>query len=233
MMFYISLAAFAGVVVFGLLFIIMGLQGGPWKLPGIGMAVCFVLLVVSAVLPRLGVGGEKPGTADQPSQAVESEAVESEGQKIETPEVTETEGQKEEESTAPDDGTYTVGDAVSMNDIVVTLVNVSESEGTKFAKPDDGKIFILCEFTIENNSKNDIAVSSLLCFEAYVDDYTTGMNLSAIMSGDKPQLDGSVASGKKMNGIIGYSADKGWNSIEVRFKPDFWSGNEFLFTYTK
>lgn len=94
MMFYISLAAFAGVVVFGLLFIIMGLQGGPWKLPGIGMAVCFVLLVVSAVLPRLGVGGEKPGTADQPSQAVESQAVESEAVDKDTS-APETDGQKE------------------------------------------------------------------------------------------------------------------------------------------
>lgn len=97
MMFYISLAAFAGVVVFGLLFIIMGLQGGPWKLPGIGMAVCFVLLVVSAVLPRLGVGGEKPGTADQPSQAVESEAVDTDTPAPET--------ERQEEDDAPSTAT--------------------------------------------------------------------------------------------------------------------------------
>lgn len=86
MLFYISLGAFAGVVVFGLLFIIMGLKGGPWKLPGIGMMVCFLALIVSVVLPRLGIGGEDPGTANEPSGAVESqdvdesEAVESEGQ---------------------------------------------------------------------------------------------------------------------------------------------------------
>lgn len=66
-----------------------------------------------------------------------------------------------------------------------------------------------------------------------MDDYATGMDLSAIMSSGKSQLDGSIAAGKKMNGIIGYSADKGWSSIEVRFRPDFWSGSEFLFTYTK
>lgn len=139
MLFYISLGAFAGVVVFGLLFIIMGLKGGPWKLPGIGMMVCFLALIVSVVLPRLGIGGEDPGTANEPSGAVESqdvdesEAVESEGQEIETPEATGTEGQTEEdtpptttesapqptqkvEQTIPDPVTYT-----GNGDDVITL----------------------------------------------------------------------------------------------------------------
>ena len=73
----------------------------------------------------------------------------------------------------------------------------------------------------------------MLSFEAYVDDYSTNMNLSALLSVDKSQLDGSVAAGKKMNGVIGYEADSDWSSIEIRFKPDFWSGSEFTFVYSK
>lgn len=73
MFFYVALGAFAGVVVCGLLLIILGLKGGPWKLPGIGMAVCFVVLIASAVLLNLGGGDtDDPGTADHPSGAVES-----------------------------------------------------------------------------------------------------------------------------------------------------------------
>lgn len=80
MFFYVALGAFAGVVVFGLLFIILGLKGGPWKLPGIGMLACFAALIASAVF--LNLGGEEtggPGTADQLSGAVESEGVETPG----------------------------------------------------------------------------------------------------------------------------------------------------------
>lgn len=132
-----------------------------------------------------------------------------------------------------EDEVFTVGDSVALNDIVVTLVDVSENTGGNYMTPGEGKVFVVCEFRIENNSSKDIAVSSILSFETYVDSYTTNMNLSAMLSSDKPQLDGSIAAGKKMDGVIGYEVDPGWSSIEVRFKPDFWSGNEFLFTYSK
>ncbi len=56
------------------------------------------------------------------------------------------------------------------------------------------------------------------------------MNLSAMLSTDKPQLDGTVAAGKKMNGVIGYEVDPGWTDIEIRFTPNFWSGKEIIFT---
>lgn len=218
---YIVAAGAVGSIVFSILFLLMLIKGNSLKIPFIGMAAFVILMAAGVVLTMLGDKEDSPDTADKASQAVESQGVE------------DTQGPEDEESASPEDGSYTVGDSVSMNDIVVTLVDVSESEGAQFATPDDGKVFVLCEFTIENNSKNDIGVSSILSFEAYVDDYTTSMDLSAIMSSDKPQLDGSIAAGKKMNGVIGYSADKGWSSIEVRFRPDFWSGSEFLFTYTK
>lgn len=221
---YIVAAGAVGSIVFSILFLLMLIKGNSLKIPFIGMAAFVILMAAGVVLTMLGDKEDGPDTADKVSQAVESQGAD------DTP-APESKGQ--EESAPPEDGSYTVGDSVSMNDIVVTLVDVSESEGAQFATPDDGKVFVLCEFTIENNSKNDIGVSSLLSFEAYVDDYTASIDLSAITSSGKPQLDGSIAAGKKMNGVIGYSADKGWSSIEVRFRPDFWSGSEFLFTYTK
>ena len=111
--------------------------------------------------------------------------------------------------------------------------NVTESNGSQFNKPTDGNTFILCEFTIENNSEKDLAVSSLMCFEAYVDDYSTSMSLSALLESDKSQLDGTVAAGKKMNGIIGYEAPTDWKEIEVSFTPDFWRGKDITFIHSK
>ena len=134
---------------------------------------------------------------------------------------------------ATEQSVFGVGDKVELNDVVVTLVNVSESTGSGFMTPEDGKVYLLCEFEIENNSSSEIAVSSLMSFSAYVDGYTTNLDLGATTSSDKPQLDGSVAAGKKMNGIVGYSVDQQWSEIEVRFTPNFWSGKEIVFSYSK
>ena len=32
-----------------------------------------------------------------------------------------------------------------------------------------------------------------------------------------------------MNGVIGYEVDPDWKEIEIRFTPDFWSGEEIVF----
>lgn len=134
--------------------------------------------------------------------------------------------------TQPAKSEFTVGDKVELNDVVVTLVDISENNGGNYMVPQDGNIFIVCEFEIENNSDADIAVSSIMSFEAYVDDYSTQMNLTAMLSTGKTQLDGSVAPGKKMSGVIGYEAAADWQNLEIRFAPNFWS-RDIVFTYSK
>lgn len=171
------------------------------------------ILVVFGLLVIVGIvsgGGDSP-------KKVESQNVS--GQKAET--------------AAPEKTEFTVSDSVELNGITVALTDVYESTGENFMKPTDGNVFIICEFEIKNGSDKDIAVSSIMSFEAYVDDYTTNMSLSAIASADKGQLDGSVASGKKMSGAIGYEASKDWKELEIRFTPNFWSGKEIIFTYEK
>lgn len=129
--------------------------------------------------------------------------------------------------------TFKVGETASLKDVLVTLNGVTESEGSDFNMPSDGNVFLLCEFTIENNSSKDIAVSSIMSFEAYVDDFSINQSITGLLEkGDKNQLDGSVAAGKKMNGIIAYEAPKDWKEIEINFTPDFW-GKEMTFTATK
>ena len=50
-----------------------------------------------------------------------------------------------------------------------------------------------------------------------------------IEKGNKNQLDGAVAAGKKFNGVIGYEVPTDWKELEVRFTPDFWSGKDIVF----
>ena len=132
---------------------------------------------------------------------------------------------------APVKKTFGVGESAELKDIVVTLVSVEESSGSQFNQPTDGNVFVICEFEIENNSSSEIAVSSLLSFAAYCDDYSLNFSLTALLEkGNRNQLDGQIAAGKKMNGIIGYEVPIGWNELEIRFTPSFWSGNEIIFT---
>ena len=59
-------------------------------------------------------------------------------------------------------------------------------------------------------------------------------SLTALMEkGNKNQLDGTVAAGKKFNGVIGYEVPADWKELEVRFTPDFWSGKEIIFVANK
>ena len=48
--------------------------------------------------------------------------------------------------TLPAKKTFSVGDKVELNDIVVTLKSVNESKGTQMFTPQDGKVFVNCEF---------------------------------------------------------------------------------------
>lgn len=108
-------------------------------------------------------------------------------------------------------------------------MSCTQSSGEGFYTPDSGNVFLFCEFSIENKSSKDISISSIMSFEAYVDDYSTNMSMTGTLAADKGQLDGTVASGKKMSGVIGYEVPADWKTLEIRFTPDFWSGNDITF----
>lgn len=125
------------------------------------------------------------------------------------------------------------GDTVKLNDINVTLIDVKESNGGQFNKPTDGNVFVTFEFEIDNQSSKEIAVSSMMMFNAYFDDYAANLSLTAMVDNNKSQLDGSVAAGKKIAGVVGYEAPTDWKSAEIHVTPDFWAGEDIVFEYSK
>lgn len=125
---------------------------------------------------------------------------------------------------------FGVGEKVELNDVVVTLVSVTESKGSQFNTPTDGNVFLLCEFEIENNSKSELAISSMMSFKAYCDDYSLNLSLGAMMEkGNKNQLDGTIAGGKKMNGVVGYEVAADWKEVEIQFQSNVWSSKNITF----
>lgn len=129
---------------------------------------------------------------------------------------------------------FLLGETAELKNVQVTLASVTESDGSAYNKPTDGNVFVLCEFEITNNSDKEINVSSMMSFNAYCDDYTCNYSLTALLEkGNKNQLDGTIAAGKKFNGVIGYEVPADWNELEVHFTPDFWSGKDITFIATK
>lgn len=129
--------------------------------------------------------------------------------------------------------TFKLGDSVELNDIVVTFLSINESTGSDFNTPTDGNVFILCEFEITNNSKKELSVSSILNFEAYCDDYACEYSISALMEKEnKDQLDGTVAVGKKMKGVVGYEIPADWEELEIHYTLDAFRSDKIVFTAT-
>lgn len=135
---------------------------------------------------------------------------------------------------------YGVGEPADINDVVITLVSVTEDTGELeegefgfYITPKEGEVFVVCEFDIANNSDKEISVSTITNFNSYIDDYAEHTSISATMMSDKHGLSGTVAAGKKLNGVIGYSARKDWKNLEIHWAPDFWNNEEITFTYSK
>lgn len=133
----------------------------------------------------------------------------------------------------PEKTSFTIGESVELNNVVVTLIDVYEINGNGFFEPTDGNTFVICEFEIENNTTGDIAVSSMLSFEAYFDGYAANLDITAITLSEKTQLDATVAAGKKIRGVVGYQAPEDWQNVELQFSPSFWSYKKMIFTSSK
>ncbi len=126
---------------------------------------------------------------------------------------------------------FGIGEKVEYKDVHYTLVDVKEHTGSEYLNPSDGMVYLNCEFLIENESDEDVSVSSLLSFEAYADDYDVDQSFSAVI-GDKG-LDGTIAAGKKMQGSIGYEVSKDWKCIEIHFEPDLFGKTKIIFKADK
>ena len=129
---------------------------------------------------------------------------------------------------------FTVGDRLEMDGVYVTLNGVYENNGNQFMSPSEGNVYVVCEFTIENETDSEIAISTMMSFDAYFDDYSAEFSLGAITSDNsRQQLDGSVAPGKKIKGITGFEAPADWKTIDIEYKVNPLYSDSFAFSYSK
>ena len=134
----------------------------------------------------------------------------------------------------PEQTVFTVGDAVELNGVKTTLLSAEEYPGKQYMMPTDGNVFLVCQFEIENDSSAEITVSSMVSFNAYCDDYSVNLSVTGEMLEDSwKTLDGTVAPGKKINGVIAYEIPQDWQKMEISYTPSYWSGHDVQFEINK
>ena len=129
-----------------------------------------------------------------------------------------------------------VGDTADVDGVKVTLNSVTETAGTEIIKPEDWNTFLLCNFTIQNDSDTDLTISSAMCFEAYCDDTSVNLDIMGLSTDEAQQagqLDGDVAVGKNMSGVVAYQVPSGYKKLEVSVQPNILDANTADFVYEK
>lgn len=137
---------------------------------------------------------------------------------------------KSEISISSNEGIYSIGETAEMNNVQVTMTGYFESQGDQYSHPEDGSVFVYAEFDILNNTDHELNISSVLSFDAYADDYLLDFSAEAFLSSvNERTLDGSVDSGKRIRGYIGYEVPTNWSNIEVHFIDSIWGNNKIKF----
>lgn len=187
-------------------------QGAP------GCLIVVLVVVVLVVIASFAGGGES-----STPQKVES-----------TSGTSQSASQASQAQSQPEQTVFTVGDTVELNGVKTTLLSAEEYPGKQYMMPTDGNVFLVCQFEIENDSSAEINVSSMVSFNAYCDDYSVSLSITGEMLEDSwKSLDGTVAPGKKINGVIAYEIPQDWQKMEISYTPSFWSGHDVQFEINK
>ncbi len=117
--------------------------------------------------------------------------------------------------------TFAVGETAVFDDMKITATELKESSGEGFFKPENGNVFIGINFTIENTSSEDISISSLMLFDAYIDNIKCEYSFNALCAFDEGTLDGDVSPGKKLVGWYAVEVPADWTELELQFKNEW------------
>lgn len=129
------------------------------------------------------------------------------------------------------DDEFSLNETAVFDDIKVTATEIKESLGKTYFEPENGNVFVGVKFTVENISQETQSISSILLFDAYVDDVKCDYSIGANIAFDEGTLDGEIAAGKKMVGWYAVEVPKEWKDIEFEVKSSWLSTSKAKFTF--
>jgi len=179
----------------------------------------FWLIVIIVIGAITSAGGKDKPRKEEPAVTTGEQT---QGQPQEqTQERTQEQGQAAEQPKEETPEFFKIGETAVTQKVKAIITEIEKPEGNEFIKPAGGNEFVLLHMTIENVSDSEITISSIMSFNAYVDDSSINESLTAHATKDNIKtLDGTIAPGKKLTGVLGYEVPKGWQKLEIHFKPD-------------
>lgn len=123
------------------------------------------------------------------------------------------------------DNEFVVGEIVETSSLKISYLSSSEYKSdNEFMQPEDGFTYWRTEFEIENISDTDQAISSMMSWECYADDYS--MEQSWI---EDDVIDATLSPGKKVKGAMYFVVPVDAEEIIVEFETNFWSETKVVF----
>lgn len=128
--------------------------------------------------------------------------------------------------------TYGVGEILDINGVNIVLESVEKSYGDKdeefsISAPEEGKIFVICNFYVENNSDGDFNINSF-DFNAYEDDFSIHEYIFVSGLGIE-ELIGTASPGKKIKGSLVYEVSEDFKELELEYQPSIWNDDKYSF----
>ena len=129
--------------------------------------------------------------------------------------------------------TYTIGESIEMNDILLTVNEVSIIAGDEFNTPSEGYKYLSLDLTLVNNSSNPINISSLL--QMFVKDSQCrnfSLDFMATSAAGASSPDGEYAPGETIRGQVGYQVPADETQFVFSFDAGFWRTGRILVAFT-
>lgn len=126
--------------------------------------------------------------------------------------------EQDDKSTKEENRTITAaGEGIETKNFKISVSSVDKPDSDNmFITPSEGSEFVAVNLVIENISKKDYTVSSMLMFEAYQDGFSINEDITAhAIKGYEKTMDGSLAAGKKIKGSLVYELPKDWKELEI------------------
>ncbi|MBW7473783.1 DUF4352 domain-containing protein [Paenibacillus oenotherae] len=135
-------------------------------------------------------------------------------------------GDTDEETNPP--ATFKIGDSVIFDDLIITVNSLSGHTGGDYEKPEEGKVFIVVDATIENTAEDTANVSTLLMMKlADAEGYYYNPTIATFVEG---QLDGQIPSGRKKRGQVAFQVPKDAAGFEFIFETPLSSSGQAIWS---
>ena len=131
--------------------------------------------------------------------------------------------------------TFTLGDTVINEDYTVTLESARIiTDYDEYNTPNENCEFLELCFVVENKADDELSVYAYK-FETYVDGFVVEANdnFDAMLASGEEFLSATLASGKKVRGVLCYELSKDWSELEIILDLDYGNDNEGTLVLSK